>query len=228
MASEDSPPPAPPGGPVCLNLALATRADGRAFPQGRPSTCGHLGTGPPAQAPACGHSRPGRRCASARQAAHSRPLSLGAHGARVAAPLALPVDAGESPCLSTGAPRSPRRPAGDPERRPPHPCPQTSVRTCARLSWKKVRWGGPRSWAQTLARALAAGRPAPAADTLRASVSIREAAMTADPASCSWLVSGAANVPQSKRLQIIETCPAPRPVLEAGSLTSSWGQGDFL
>lgn len=36
-------------------------------------------------------------------------------------------------------PHGPRHPAGDPERCLPHPCPQTCVHSCARLSfWKKV------------------------------------------------------------------------------------------
>lgn len=155
------------------------------------------------------------------------PLSLGAHGARDTAPSALPVDTGQILCLSTGAPHSPRHPAGDPECPPPHPCPQTCVQAYARLSfWKKLWWRGePTGLGANPGSCTSYWRPAPAAYTLRASVSIREVGMMTGPASWSLLVSGAAKVPQTKWLKVIETCPLP--VLEAGSLTSRCGQGDF-
>lgn len=101
----------------------------------------------------------------------------------------------------------------------------SGVRTPLLLEETLVAGGSPRGWVQILARALATGRPAPAAYTLQASVSIQEVGMMTGPASWSLLVSGAAKVPQTKWLKVIETCPLP--VLEAGSLTSRCGQGDF-
>lgn len=106
--------------------------------------CGHLGTVPPAEALTC--ERAPARSPTPHPSARPRspaPLSLGAHGARDTAPSALPVDTGQILCLSTGAPHSPRHPAGDPEWPPPHPCPQMSVQAYARLSfWKKLWWRG--------------------------------------------------------------------------------------
>lgn len=106
--------------------------------------CGHLGTVPPAEALTC--ERAPAWSPTPHPSARPRspaPLSLGAHGARDTAPSALPVDTGQILCLSTGAPHSPRHPAGDPECPPPHPCPQTCVQAYARLSfWKKLWWRG--------------------------------------------------------------------------------------
>lgn len=165
--------------------------------------------------------------ASVRQAALSCAAEPRCPRRTITAPSALPVDTGQILCLSTGAPHSPRHPAGDPECPPPHPCPQMSVQAYARLSfWKKLWWRGePTGLGANPGSCTSYWRPAPAAYTLRASVSIREVGMMTGPASWSLLVSGAAKVPQTKWLKVIETCPLP--VLEAGSLTSRCGQGDF-
>lgn len=132
--------------------ARPLRADGPRLPaeaRGVPPRavtwgCGHLGTVPPAEALTC--ERAPARSPTPHPSARPRspaPLSLGAHGARNTAPSALPVDTGQILCLSTGAPHSPRHPAGDPECPPPHPCPQTCVQAYARLSfWKKLWWRG--------------------------------------------------------------------------------------
>lgn len=191
--------------------------------------CGHLGTVPPAEALTCERA-PARSPTTPHPSARPRspaPLSLGAHGApsrfhqhflwtRVrscVSALGLPTALGTLRVTQSA---------------PPHIRARRLVfrRTHASPSGRNSGGGGsPRGWVQILARALATGRPAPAAYTLRASVSIREVGMMTGPASWSLLVSGAAKVPQTKWLKVIETCPLP--VLEAGSLTSRCGQGDF-
>lgn len=116
--------------------------------------CGHLGTVPPAEALTC--ERAPARSPTPHPSARPRspaPLSLGAHGARDTAPSALPVDTGQILCLSTGAPHSPRHPAGDPECPPPTSVPAdlcSGVRTPLLLEETLVAGGahgaGCKSW----------------------------------------------------------------------------------
>lgn len=137
---------------------------GRAFPQ-RPEASLHVRS-PGDRSTGRGsdlRTRPSpvADAASVRQAALSCAAEPRCPRARDTAPSALPVDTGQILCLSTGAPHSPRHPAGDPEC-PPHIRARRLVFRCTHASPSGRNSGGggsPRGWVQILARALATGGP---------------------------------------------------------------------